>query len=58
MEKLFQLLHELIEHATPHGNARGELHALADAAMADLGGAPAPRDEAETPAPGPDAQGA
>lgn len=30
MEKLIQLLHELIDHAVPQGNKRGELHALAD----------------------------
>lgn len=30
METLLQLLHELIDHAVPQGNKRGELHALAD----------------------------
>ena len=46
MNKLFQLLHNLVDHAAPQGNARGELHALADAAHAELLGT-----EAETPAP-------
>lgn len=30
MEILSQLLHELIDHAVPQGNKRGELHDLAD----------------------------
>lgn len=35
MDKLFLLLHELIEHAVPAGNKRGELHALADELTAE-----------------------
>jgi hypothetical protein len=30
MEPLFRLLRELIEHAVPPGNKRGELHGLVD----------------------------
>lgn len=30
MEKLFQLLHELVDHAVEQGNKHGALHALVD----------------------------
>lgn len=33
MEKLFQLLRELIDHAVPQGNKAGELHGLLDEAV-------------------------
>lgn len=36
MTKLSQLLHELVDHATAPGNRRGELHALADEAAAEV----------------------
>lgn len=36
MEKLSQLLHDLVDGATQQGNSRGELHALADDALAEL----------------------
>jgi hypothetical protein len=36
MHPLSQLFHELIDHAVPAGNKRGELHALVDQADATL----------------------
>ena len=38
MNKLLSLLHDLIGHAVPQGNAQGELHGLAEEIVADLAG--------------------
>lgn len=36
MTRLSQLLHDLIDHAVPQGNRRGELHSAVPAAVAEL----------------------
>jgi len=68
MEKLSLLLHRLVDHAVPQGNEVGELHAMADDAVAEvarlitdaaeLGEAaaslpPAPNPAARAPSPAP-----
>lgn len=49
MDKLFQLLHELIDHAVEQGNKRGELHALVDELAAGPAELPANPDAAAKP---------
>lgn len=45
MKLLSALLHDLIDHATPAGNPRAELHVRLDDAIAELGGYAAPDDD-------------
>lgn len=46
---LSRLLHDLIDHAVPQGNARGDMHARVDA-LDDVDDVPAEDTPAETPA--------